>query len=53
MLAWVVIPIMYQSWEGEGLSWKARLRSAVRMNVRQYLLMALVLDLFGVYLVGR
>ncbi|CAN0068755.1 unnamed protein product [Ascophyllum nodosum] len=52
MLAWVVIPIMYQSWEGEGLSWKARLRSAVRMNVRQYLLMALVLDLFGVYLVG-
>lgn len=53
LLAWVIIPTLYQSWRGGGLTWRERLRSAVRMNVRQYLLMALIVVLFVIYLVGR
>eukprot|EP00904_Undaria_pinnatifida_P008533 jgi/Undpi1/480/HiC_scaffold_10.g03946.m1 len=53
LLAWVVLPILYQSWQAGELTWMERLRSAVRLNVKQYLLMALAMLLFVIYLVIR
>ena len=52
-LAWVVLPILYASWQAGELTWMERLKSAIRLNVRQYLLMALALLLFVIYLVIR
>ena len=52
-LAWVALPILYESWQAGELTWMERLKSAIRLNVRQYLLMALALLLFVIYLVIR
>ncbi|CAM9213039.1 unnamed protein product [Laminaria digitata] len=49
-LAWVALPILYESWQAGELTWMERLKSAIRLNIRQYLLMALALVLFVIYL---
>ncbi|CAN0298049.1 unnamed protein product [Pylaiella littoralis] len=50
VLAWVVLPILYQAWNAGDLTWGERLRSAVRLNVKQYLAMAFALGVFAIYL---
>eukprot|EP00752_Nemacystus_decipiens_P001283 g1277.t1 len=51
LLAWAILPILYQAWNAGELTWAERLRSAVRLNIKQYLVMALALVVFVVYLV--
>lgn len=53
LLAWAILPILYQAWNAGELTWAERFRSAVRLNIKQYLVMALALVVFVVYLVVR
>lgn len=53
LLAWVVLPILYEAWQSGELTWGERLKAAVRLNIRQYLLMTLGMIVFVIYLVIR
>ncbi|CAM9512871.1 unnamed protein product [Ectocarpus sp. 12 AP-2014] len=51
LLAWVILPILYQAWNAGELTWAERIRRAVRLNIKQYLAMAVLLVVFVIYLV--
>ncbi|CAM9171909.1 unnamed protein product, partial [Sphacelaria rigidula] len=52
-LTWVVIPTLASAWQAGELTWPERLKSALLLNVRLYLLMSFGLLVFVIYLVIR
>lgn len=50
LLAWVFLPVLYEAWYAGEFSWKGRIISALKVNLKSYLLTALLGIVFGIYL---
>ena len=50
VLAWLVLPVLYEAWYAGDLTWSARVLSALKVNLISYLAMAIMGAIFCIWL---
>jgi len=50
LLAWVFLPVLYEAWYAGEYTWKGRIISALKVNLKSYILTAILGIIFGIYL---
>ena len=51
-LCWVVLPVLYEAWYAGDLTWRARMVSAVKVNLKFYLAVGLLGLVAAIYLIS-